>query len=206
MVDAIQQVQLFYAKADVSFTALFNQSLRIAKGPVTVRQIAALYPYDNELYAIEGDGKMVKDALENAARFYLSCSGARCGEPPLTNREVRDSTTTWRRAWNTKSISPARKATAFATCAGRAAAGARAKTAHRDQQLPGCGQRRLPHVPRRQDYLEVPGRNPRHDGPLLHRAESAPDGSDQQLAGAARCGQGHLIKQAESESARPQFQ
>ena len=27
------------------------------KGQVTVRQIAALYPYDNELYAIEGDGQ-----------------------------------------------------------------------------------------------------------------------------------------------------
>jgi 2',3'-cyclic-nucleotide 2'-phosphodiesterase/3'-nucleotidase len=89
VVDAIQRVQLFYSKADVSFTALFNQGLRIAKGPVTVRQIAALYPYDNELYAIDGDGKMVKDALENAARYYLSCSGARCGEPPLTNREVQ---------------------------------------------------------------------------------------------------------------------
>jgi 2',3'-cyclic-nucleotide 2'-phosphodiesterase/3'-nucleotidase len=89
VVDAIQQVQLFYSKADVSFTALFNQGLKIAKGPVTVRQVAALYPYDNELYAIEGNGKMVKDALENAARYYLSCSGARCGEPPLTNREIQ---------------------------------------------------------------------------------------------------------------------
>ena len=62
--------------------------MRIPKGPVTVRQIAALYPYDNELYAIEGTGKMVKDALENAARYYLSCSGARCGKPPLTNPRV----------------------------------------------------------------------------------------------------------------------
>ena len=88
LVDAVERVQLEYAKADVSFTALFNPSVKVPKGEVTVRQIAALYPYDNELYAVEGTGKMVKDALENAARFYLSCEGARCGEPPLINRDV----------------------------------------------------------------------------------------------------------------------
>lgn len=88
LIEAIHQAQLYYTKADVSFTALFNQSVRVPKGQVTVRQIAALYPYDNELYTIEGTGKMVKDALENAARYYLSCSGARCGETPRVNREV----------------------------------------------------------------------------------------------------------------------
>jgi 2',3'-cyclic-nucleotide 2'-phosphodiesterase/3'-nucleotidase len=70
VVDLVQRVQLFYSKADVSFTALFNREVRIPQGQVTVRQIAALYPYDNELEAIEGTGKMVKDALENAARFF----------------------------------------------------------------------------------------------------------------------------------------
>ena len=88
LVDAVHQAQLFYSKADVSFTALFNPSVKIPKGPVTVRQIAAIYPYDNELYVIAGTGKMVRDALENAARYYLSCEGARCAQPPLTNRAV----------------------------------------------------------------------------------------------------------------------
>src|ERR1035441_8157886 len=31
---------------------------------------------------------MVKDALENAARYYLSCDGPRCSQLPLTNRSV----------------------------------------------------------------------------------------------------------------------
>src|SRR5205085_3940352 len=88
LVDAVHQVQLFYSHADVSFTALFNPSVRVPRGQVTVRQIAALYPYDNELYAIEGTGKMVKDALENAARHYLSCKGESCGTPPLINPRV----------------------------------------------------------------------------------------------------------------------
>jgi 2',3'-cyclic-nucleotide 2'-phosphodiesterase/3'-nucleotidase len=62
--------------------------VRIPKGQVTIRQIAALYPYDNELYVIEGTGRMVKDALENAARYYRSCAGDGCAKEPLVNREV----------------------------------------------------------------------------------------------------------------------
>jgi 2',3'-cyclic-nucleotide 2'-phosphodiesterase / 3'-nucleotidase len=70
LIDAIHEVQLHYAKADVSFASAFNTNLRVKKGPVTVRQLAALYVYDNELYAIEGTGRMVKDALENSARYF----------------------------------------------------------------------------------------------------------------------------------------
>jgi 2',3'-cyclic-nucleotide 2'-phosphodiesterase / 3'-nucleotidase len=85
LLDAVQAVQLYYAQADVSFSALFNPRISVPKGPVTVRQIAGLYLYDNELLAIEGTGKMVKDALENAARYYLSCSGETCLQGPLIN-------------------------------------------------------------------------------------------------------------------------
>ena len=88
VVDAVQRVQLYYSRADVSFASLFNPSVRVPQGRVTVRQIAALYPYDNELYLVEGTGKMVKDALENAARYYLSCQGERCSHTPLINRSV----------------------------------------------------------------------------------------------------------------------
>jgi 2',3'-cyclic-nucleotide 2'-phosphodiesterase/3'-nucleotidase len=88
VVDAVQKVQLFYGHADVSFTALFNPSVRIPKGQVSVRQLAALYPYDNELYVVEGTGRMVKEALENAARYFRSCAGSACGKGPLVNPDV----------------------------------------------------------------------------------------------------------------------
>jgi len=87
LLDAVQQVQLFYSKADVSFASAFNTRVAIPKGPVTVREIAALYVYENELYAIEGTGKMVREALENAARYFQTCSGD-CSEGPLINRRV----------------------------------------------------------------------------------------------------------------------
>ncbi|MCX6638102.1 MAG: 5'-nucleotidase C-terminal domain-containing protein [Acidobacteria bacterium] len=55
---------------------------------MTVRQIAALYLYDNQLYAVQGNGKMLREALENAARFFLTCPEASCTTGPLLNRQV----------------------------------------------------------------------------------------------------------------------
>ena len=88
IIDAIQQVQLHYAKADVSFASSFNPRAAIAKGPVNIRQVAALYLYDNELYAIEGTGKMVREALENAARYFQSCANPSCTHGSLINSAV----------------------------------------------------------------------------------------------------------------------
>jgi 2',3'-cyclic-nucleotide 2'-phosphodiesterase/3'-nucleotidase len=88
LVDAIHEVQLHYAHADVSFASLFNPRARVARGPLTVRQLAALYVYDNELYAIEGDGRMVREALENAARYYRTCPDPSCSRGPLVDHAV----------------------------------------------------------------------------------------------------------------------
>jgi 2',3'-cyclic-nucleotide 2'-phosphodiesterase/3'-nucleotidase len=78
---------MYYGHADVSFTALFNPHVRVPKGPLTVRQIAAIYIYENQLYVLQGDGKMVKDALENAARYFLSCPDPACSHGPLIRRD-----------------------------------------------------------------------------------------------------------------------
>jgi 2',3'-cyclic-nucleotide 2'-phosphodiesterase/3'-nucleotidase len=88
IIDAVHAVQMHYAKADVSFSASFNPRAAIRKGRVTVRQIAALYLYDNELYAIQGNGRLVRQALENAARYYQSCPDPSCSSGPLINRNV----------------------------------------------------------------------------------------------------------------------
>jgi len=88
LVDAIQTVQLAYAKADVSLTALFNPRIRVRKGPVTVRQLAALYIYDNQLYAIEGTGRMLRDALEVSALYFRSCETPACSSGPLIGKSV----------------------------------------------------------------------------------------------------------------------
>jgi 2',3'-cyclic-nucleotide 2'-phosphodiesterase (5'-nucleotidase family) len=71
ILDLIQRVQLEAGKADVSMTALFNAQARIPKGPVTVRDIAGLYIYENTLVTIEVTGQQVKDALEHSAKYFL---------------------------------------------------------------------------------------------------------------------------------------
>jgi 2',3'-cyclic-nucleotide 2'-phosphodiesterase/3'-nucleotidase len=82
--DLVQRVQLEAGKADVSMVASFNTRARINKGPVTVRDIAGIYLYENTLVVIEATGKMLKDALEHSARFF------RADEPGKAPAELID--------------------------------------------------------------------------------------------------------------------
>jgi 2',3'-cyclic-nucleotide 2'-phosphodiesterase/3'-nucleotidase len=67
LVDLIHRAQLDAAHAQASFATLFNPETTIHSGPVTIRDMFALYPYENILYAIELTGAQLKDALEHAA-------------------------------------------------------------------------------------------------------------------------------------------
>lgn len=70
ILDLIQRVQLETGKADVSMAAVFNDNASIAKGPVTVRDIAGLYVYENTLVVLEVTGQQLKDALEHSAKYF----------------------------------------------------------------------------------------------------------------------------------------
>ncbi len=84
ILDLIQRVQLEAGKADVSMAAVFNPDARIAKGPVTVRDIAGLYVYENTLVVLEVTGQQLKDALEHSAKYF------RAYEPGKTPAELVD--------------------------------------------------------------------------------------------------------------------
>jgi len=71
ILDLIQKVQMEVGKADVSMAAVFNPEARIAKGSVSVRDIAGLYVYENTLVVLEVTGQQVKDALEHSAKYFL---------------------------------------------------------------------------------------------------------------------------------------
>ncbi len=70
ILDLVQRVQLEAGQADVSMVASFNPEARIAKGPVTVRDIAGLYIYENTLVVLELTGEQLKAALEHSARYF----------------------------------------------------------------------------------------------------------------------------------------
>ena len=72
LLDLIHRVQLEAGKADVSMAAVFNLQARIPKGPVTVREIASLYVYENTLVVLEVSGQQLKDALEHSAKYFKS--------------------------------------------------------------------------------------------------------------------------------------
>jgi 2',3'-cyclic-nucleotide 2'-phosphodiesterase (5'-nucleotidase family) len=84
ILDLIQRVQLEAGNADVSMAAVFNPDARIAKGPVTVRDIAGLYVYENTLVVLEVTGQQLKDALEHSAKYF------RPYEPGKTPAELVD--------------------------------------------------------------------------------------------------------------------
>lgn len=70
IIDLIHRVQMEAGKADVSMAACFNPEARIPKGAVTVRDIAALYEYENTLVTLELTGQQIKDALEHSAKYF----------------------------------------------------------------------------------------------------------------------------------------
>ncbi|HYO62335.1 MAG TPA: bifunctional UDP-sugar hydrolase/5'-nucleotidase [Pyrinomonadaceae bacterium] len=84
ILDLVQRVQLETGKADVSMAASFNPQARIPAGPVTVRDIASLYVYENTLVVIEVTGRQLKDALEHSARYF------RAYEPGKSPAELVD--------------------------------------------------------------------------------------------------------------------
>jgi 2',3'-cyclic-nucleotide 2'-phosphodiesterase/3'-nucleotidase len=70
ILDLVQRVQLEAGRADISMVASFNPAARVPRGPVTVREIAGLYVYDNTLVVIEVTGQQLLEALEHSARFF----------------------------------------------------------------------------------------------------------------------------------------
>src|SRR5438132_863398 len=70
IMDLIQRVQLEAGNADVSMAAPFNLQARIAKGPVSVRDISGLYIYENTLVVLEVTGQQLKEALEHSAKYF----------------------------------------------------------------------------------------------------------------------------------------
>ena len=82
IVDYIQQVQTEAVRralaggqyADlpvISSTAPFSRTARIPAGRVSIRDLAALYPYDNTLKAVVLTGAQLRDYLERSARYFV---------------------------------------------------------------------------------------------------------------------------------------
>jgi 2',3'-cyclic-nucleotide 2'-phosphodiesterase / 3'-nucleotidase len=65
-VDFIHQMQLDLTGADISLGAPLSFDATLQAGPVTMRDMFRLYPFENYLYVMELTGKEIKEALEHS--------------------------------------------------------------------------------------------------------------------------------------------
>jgi 2',3'-cyclic-nucleotide 2'-phosphodiesterase (5'-nucleotidase family) len=70
LVDFILETERQATGADLASTAAFSTDVTMGLGPITIAQVAQLYPYDNTLRAVRITGKQLRDYLEFSSRYY----------------------------------------------------------------------------------------------------------------------------------------
>lgn len=70
LIDFMLETERKAAGADLASTAAFSTDVVLNPGPITIAQVAQLYPYDNTLRAVRISGKQLRDYLEYSARYY----------------------------------------------------------------------------------------------------------------------------------------
>ena len=95
-IDAINYVQASTIKAELangpsaglpvlSIAAAFSRSVDVKAGPLTIRDVAGLYIFDNTLLSIKVTGAQVKDYLEWSAQYFKPASGTSVRADQITN-------------------------------------------------------------------------------------------------------------------------
>ncbi len=71
IIDFVLEVTRRAAGADLASVAAFNLNARFGPGPITIANMAELYPYENNvLRAIRISGKQLRDYLEFSSRYF----------------------------------------------------------------------------------------------------------------------------------------
>lgn len=70
IIDLINEVQLFYTKADVSAAALFNNASNLKAGDFKKKDVSFIYMYTNTLMGVNITGENLKKYMEWSATYY----------------------------------------------------------------------------------------------------------------------------------------
>ena len=95
-IDAINYIQASTIKAELangpsaglpvlSIAAAFSRTVDVKAGPLTIRDVAGLYIFDNTLLSIKVTGAQVKDYLEWSAQYFKAVSGSSARAADITN-------------------------------------------------------------------------------------------------------------------------
>ena len=70
LIDLINEVQLYYTKADVSAAAAFKNDMNLKKGEFKKKNAADIYKYTNTLMGVNISGEKLKKYMEWSASYY----------------------------------------------------------------------------------------------------------------------------------------
>ncbi|MDD1476783.1 bifunctional metallophosphatase/5'-nucleotidase [Arthrobacter sp. H16F315] len=95
-IDAINHVQASTIKAELaggpsaglpvlSIAAAFSRSVDVKAGPLTIRDVAGLYIFDNTLLSVKVTGAQVRDYLEWSARYFKPVFSSPARAADVTN-------------------------------------------------------------------------------------------------------------------------
>lgn len=79
----------------LSVVAPFNRSAVLPRGQVTIRDMAALYSFDNTLQAVLLTGAQVRDYLEFSAKYYATVPAGLPFDPQVHTSVVHDGLRVW---------------------------------------------------------------------------------------------------------------
>jgi 2',3'-cyclic-nucleotide 2'-phosphodiesterase (5'-nucleotidase family) len=88
LVDFILEVERRTTGADLASGSAFTLEASLDAGPVTVAELARLYPYDNTLRAVRISGRQLREYLEYSARYYRTFAGDTGRTISLVNERV----------------------------------------------------------------------------------------------------------------------
>ena len=84
LMDLINAVQLERTGSQLSAVSAFNTDIGLTAGPISLAQIAAIYPVENTLVVIRVTGKQLREFLEYSARYFASYqAGASIFDPDV---------------------------------------------------------------------------------------------------------------------------
>lgn len=70
LIQLINEVQIYYTKADISTAAVLREDANVLEGPIKKSDIAMIYKYDNTLRSYKMNGAQLKKYMEWSAAFY----------------------------------------------------------------------------------------------------------------------------------------
>ena len=83
LIELINKAQMDACGADISFAACFNDRIDFKPGTLRVKDIYAIYPYENYLYLVEMTGQQIKDFLTYSSRYFVLQNGKIISNPSV---------------------------------------------------------------------------------------------------------------------------